>query len=489
MEQMTGRSGESRRQKFRPKGIRQRWLFNNISVVLAAMLLLTVVMCAALYSYYYGAMQSELETRANSTAGYITRYASETYGTFYKFAGDLVQDFGDADKLEMQVLNARGQVLFSSLGIVPGARPSTSEAETAFVSGKVETFVGISSTTGERLISTSAPVFDENGGLLGAVRYVTSTRLLDAQLLRLYLMIGGLMIFLSGIIILANSLFIRSIVAPVLQINQLAQTIKSGQYGARLDVAFNDEIGELCETLNGMSAELARMEQVKNDFISSVSHELRTPLTAIKGWTETLMDVDDTALRSAGLRIVQKETGRLNQMVEELLDFSRMESGCLRLNTEPVDLRGELYDSVFIYRDMLAQEGLRVEYTEPEMPVVVNADRNRMKQVFLNVIDNAGKYGRDGDRVEVSMAAEDGVCVVHIRDFGQGIPAEELPRVKEKFFKGSAKGRGTGIGLAVCNEIIELHGGTLEVSSTYGEGTDVCIRLPLQTYKLEDQET
>ena len=489
MEQVADRTGESRRQKFRPKGIRQRWLFNNISVVLAAMLLLTVVMCAALYSYYYGAMQSELETRANSTAGYITRYASETYGTFYKFAGDLVQDFGDADKLEMQVLNARGQVLFSSLGMVPGARPSTNEAETAFVSGKVETFVGISSTTGERLISTSAPVFDESGGVLGAVRYVTSTRLLDAQLLRLYLMIGGLMIFLSGIIILANSLFIRSIVAPILQINQLAQTIKSGQYGARLDVAFNDEIGELCETLNGMSAELARMEQVKNDFISSVSHELRTPLTAIKGWTETLMDEDDASLRSAGLRIVQKETGRLNQMVEELLDFSRMESGRLRLNTEPVDLRGELYDSVFIYRDMLAQEGLRVEYTEPEMPVVVNADRNRMKQVFLNVIDNAGKYGRDGDRVEVSMTAEAGICEVHIRDFGQGIPAEELPRVKEKFFKGSAKGRGTGIGLAVCNEIVELHGGTLEVSSTYGEGTDVCIRLPMQVYKLEGQET
>ena len=194
-------------------------------------------------------------------------------------------------------------------------------------------------------------------------------------------------------------------------------------------------------------------------------------------------------LRSAGLRIVQKETGRLNQMVEELLDFSRMENGRLRLNTEPVDLRGELYDSVFIYRDMLAQEGLRVEYTEPEMPVVVNADRNRMKQVFLNVIDNAGKYGRDGDRVEVSMTAEAGICEVHIRDFGQGIPAEELPRVKEKFFKGSAKGRGTGIGLAVCNEIVELHGGTLEVSSTYGEGTDVCIRLPMQVYKLEGQET
>lgn len=489
MEQMTHSAKKPWRERFRLSGIKGRWLFNTISVVLAAMLLLMLVMDAALYSYYYGAMQAELETRANSTSGYIARYASDTYGEFYEFAADLVQEFGDADKLEMQVINSRGRVLFSSLGIVAGAKPSTGEAELAFSSGKTETYIGVSNTTGERLIASSAPVYDQNGNLLGAVRYVSATKLLDGQLLRLYLMIGALVIFLSGIIILANSLFIRSIVSPILQINQLAQTIKNGQYGARLDVAFNDEIGELCTTLNGMSVELARMEQVKNDFISSVSHELRTPLTAIKGWTETLMDEEDAALRSAGLRIVQKETGRLNQMVEELLDFSRMENNRLRLQTEPIDLRGELYDAVFVYRDMLAQEGLRVEYDEPEQPVVVNADRDRMKQVFLNIIDNAGKYGKDGDRIEITMAAENGGCQVHIRDFGQGIPAEELPRVKEKFFKGSAKGRGTGIGLAVCNEIVELHGGTLEVSSEYGAGTDVCVRLPLHTQKSEDKES
>ena len=488
MEQTTGSANKKRWERFRLKGIKRRWLLNTISVVLAAMLLLMLVMDAALYSYYYGAMQSELETRANSTAGYIARYASDTYGTFYNFAADLVQEFDDADKLEMQVINPRGRVLFSSLGIVAGARPSTNEVETAFSTGKAATFIGVSGSTGERLIATSAPVYDQNGTLLGAVRYVSATRLLDGQLLQMYLLIGGLVIFLSGIIILANSLFIRSIVGPILQINQLAQTIKSGQYGARLDVAFNDEIGELCTTLNGMSVELARMEQGKNDFISSVSHELRTPLTAIKGWTETLMDVEDAALRSAGLRIVQKETSRLNQMVEELLDFSRMENNRLRLQTEPVDLRGELYDAVFVYQDMLAQEGMQVEYDEPEQPVIVNADKDRVKQVFLNVIDNAGKYGKDGDRIQITMTAEQGVCTVHIRDFGQGIPADELPRVKEKFFKGSAKGRGTGIGLAVCNEIVEMHGGTLEVSSEYGQGTDVCIRLPLHTQKTEEQE-
>lgn len=488
MEQTTGSANKKRWERFLLKGIKRRWLLNTVSVVLAAMLLLMLVMDAALYSYYYGAMQSELETRANSTASYIARYASDTYGTFYNFAVDLVQEFDDADKLEMQVINPRGRVLFSSLGIVAGARPSTNEVETAFSTGKAATFIGVSGSTGERLIATSAPVYDQNGTLLGAVRYVGATRLLDGQLLQMYLLIGGLVIFLSGIIILANSLFIRSIVGPILQINQLAQTIKSGQYGARLDVAFNDEIGELCTTLNGMSVELAQMEQGKNDFISSVSHELRTPLTAIKGWTETLMDVEDAALRSAGLRIVQKETSRLNQMVEELLDFSRMENNRLRLQTEPVDLRGELYDAVFVYQDMLAQEGMQVEYDEPEQPVIVNADKDRVKQVFLNVIDNAGKYGKDGDRIQITMTAEQGVCTVHIRDFGQGIPADELPRVKEKFFKGSAKGRGTGIGLAVCNEIVEMHGGTLEVSSEYGQGTDVCIRLPLHTQKTEEQE-
>ena len=128
--------------------------------------------------------------------------------------------------------------------------------------------------------------------------------------------------------------------APVLQINQLAQTIKSVQYGARLDVAFNDEIGELCETLNGMSAELARMEQVKNDFISSVSHELRTPLTAIRGWAETVkMSVGfDEETVNKGLDVVIKESERLHSLVEELLDFSRMQSGRLSMNFEQFDL-------------------------------------------------------------------------------------------------------------------------------------------------------
>ena len=296
----------------------------------------------------------------------------------------------------------------------------------------------------------------------------------------IYPIAAGAYDLMVSLIIYSNRFFLRSIVAPVLRMNEFAKKITGGQYGVQLNVDYNDEIGELCRTLNEMSAELSRMEKSKNDFISSVSHELRTPLTAIAGWTDTIEgSLDDKKLASQGLEIIKKETRRLSQMVEELLDFSRIESGGMRLQTEPFDLRGELYDAVFTYTDMLRQQGLQVDYSEPDEPILVFADRNRLKQVFLNIIDNAGKYGADGYRVQVSASTHDGQCVVHIRDFGQGIPPDELPFVKQKFYKGSAKGRGTGIGLSVCSDIVRLHGGTLDIESTVGQGTDVIITLPL----------
>ena len=122
---------------------------------------------------------------------------------------------------------------------------------------------------------------------------------------------------------------------------------------------------------------------------------------------------------------------------------------------------------------------MRIEYEEPDEPIMVFADKNRLKQVFLNIIDNAGKYGKDGDRVRVTARIESGSAIVEIRDFGQGIREDELPFVKQKFYKGSAKGRGAGIGLSVCSDIVQMHGGTLDIESVFGEGTNVRITLPL----------
>ena len=281
------------------------------------------------------------------------------------------------------------------------------------------------------------------------------------------------------LIMLINTVFIRSIVNPILDINRLARKIAGGQLGARLDAEYNDEIGELCETINEMSRELAASNKMKNEFISSVSHELRTPLTAISGWSDTISaSLDDPETAKLGLGIIKNETARLSQMVEELLDFSRLESGRMKLQMELFDIRGEVYDAVFTYTELLRKQSLSVHYDEAEEPIRVHGDKNRLKQVFLNILDNAAKYGADGESVDISVSKKGEWCIVVITDHGQGIPAEELPHVKEKFFKGSARGRGAGIGLAVCNEILALHGGEMDITSESGKGTSVTVRLP-----------
>lgn len=462
-------------------GIRRRWFFNSISIVLLVLFVIMLAASLAVTYYFYSSMQSLLVTRADTQARYLNRYFSSSFSEFYDYSRSMVQTFSLADRMEMQVLDESGRVMFSSNGLTAGFIPATSEIQQAFSGGKPSTYVGYDTLTEEKVMATTAPVYHSSGGrLIGGVRYVTSLQLLDRQMRRIYVIAVAIYVLMAGLIIFSNSFFLRSIVTPVVKINGFAKKIAGGQYGAKINSDYDDEIGELCDTLNEMSSALSQAERTKNDFISSVSHELRTPLTAIAGWTDTIEgSLDDPKLASQGLEIIKKETRRLSQMVEELLDFSRIEGGGLRLQTEPFDLRGDLYDAVFTYTDMLRQEGLRIEYEEPDEPLMVFADRNRMKQVFLNIIDNAGKYGKDGDRVRVSAEAVDGSCVVHIRDFGQGIPPEELPYVKQKFYKGSAKGRGAGIGLSVCSDIVEMHGGTLDIQSTAGEGTDVIVTLPL----------
>ena len=151
----------------------------------------------------------------------------------------------------------------------------------------------------------------------------------------------------------------------------------------------------------------------------------------------------------------------------------------MTLNVEPTDIRCEFEDTVFMYGSRLAQEGILLEYLDDEEDIPeIPCDPKRLRQVFLNILDNAAKHGGEGERIEASMCCEGDAVVVRIRDFGPGIPEDEIPLVKKKFFKGSSKARGTGIGLAVCDEIVEMHGGTLTLENAQGGGTLVTVRLP-----------
>ena len=231
---------------------------------------------------------------------------------------------------------------------------------------------------------------------------------------------------------------------------------------------------------------MSNSEKIKNDFISSVSHELRTPLTAIRGWGETLVgggpDLDRDTFQK-GMHVIMDETERLSSMVEELLDFSRMQSGRLVIEKERLDAVAELSDAVLIFTERAKKENKALVYDEPEFFAPVLGDHNRLRQVFVNILDNALKYSDSGDTVTVLPRLAGECFIVVVSDTGCGIFEEDLPMVKDRFYKGHTTRRGSGIGLAVADEIIKKHGGTLELDSVKDQGTSVKITLPLDTKK------
>lgn len=312
---------------------------------------------------------------------------------------------------------------------------------------------------------------------------------LAVLLLGVYLATRGYIVWASVMmvavciyIIALNLWFWRCVADPIAQLTSVARRIAAGSYGVKIDNITENEIGRLAEEINNMSEKVAVAEKSRTEFISQVSHELRTPLTAIEGWAETIAydpAVQGDSLR--GIHIISKEAERLTGMVSEMLEFARIQDGRFNLRIELIDIAAELEDALFTYGELMKQAGIEVNYTPPpaEIPLIPG-DPERLKQVFLNLLDNATKHGGDGGKVDVAISNDAAGIHIRIRDYGHGIPKGELPHVKEKFYKGSSKNRGTGIGLSVCDEIITRHEGELTIQNADGGGCLVTILLPQQ---------
>lgn len=232
-----------------------------------------------------------------------------------------------------------------------------------------------------------------------------------------------------------------------------------------------------------MANELSTAEAMKNEFISSVSHELRTPLTAIKGWAETISTDNDAETTKKGIHVIISETERLSQMVEELLDFSRIQNGKFTLQMSKIDILAELEDAILIYTEKAKHDNTSIIYNSPEMLPFIFGDKNRLRQVFINVIDNAIKYSDLPDHQSVvrinASCKDDKHIIISVEDNGCGISATDLPKIKTKFYKANHTKRGSGIGLAVANEIITMHDGRIDIESEENVGTTVHIILPV----------
>ncbi|MCI9426106.1 MAG: HAMP domain-containing histidine kinase [Flavonifractor sp.] len=462
------------------KGIRKRWMMNSISVVLFIVLLAVAAFSAAMGSYYYTTMSNALRSKAEGGVRAIRTYQSES--RYYQYARSVVSDAA-GEQLEVEFIDAIGLIRFSSSDLTAFRSPGTPDIAKALSEGKTQVWIGSDPSTGEHILAASAPL-TINGRVMGAMRYVTSLKNVDRQIIIIIAMALGIGLVILAIVYFSNLYFVTSIVDPVLGITDVAKRIAAGSYGVQIEKRYDDEIGDLTDALNDMSLKIKQAESMKNEFISSVSHELRTPLTAINGWAETIMngEVRDAGDVKKGMGIIVSEARRLTNMVEELLEFSRIQDGRFTLSIEPMDIKAELEDAVYTYREFFRREGIELNHSdcENEFPPL-SGDPERMRQVFSNLLDNAAKHGGSGKRIDTAIFPEGDQVVITVRDYGPGIPEEELPHVKYKFYKGSSKARGSGIGLAVCDEIVGRHNGTLEIGNAEGGGCIVTIRLPVST--------
>ncbi len=461
------------------RGITRRWTTNVLAGIVLLLILVEIVAIAAVRYYYYQNVENALELRARQAYNTFSLYVSSPTFDFETGAWDFVEAFRDKEKMELQVINAAGEAVVSSSGFVPQEQtmPDYELAKTA------EDQMGVwhgRTADGESVMAMTVVIRDGQQNVLGSVRYIVSLELVNRQLLIfsvLMLLFGLAIVFF---VMLSSTYFVNTIVSPVAEIGRAARRIALGDYDFRIEKKYDDEIGDLCDTINYMAGEISAAEQMKNDFISSVSHELRTPLTAIKGWSETLREggAGDAEMTAKGLEVISDEAERLSGIVEELLDFSRMQSGHISMQFTRMDLLAELEEAVVLFRDRAKREGIELIYVEAaELPPIVG-DRDRLKQVFINIIDNAIKYSNPGGRVRVEAADMGAHVQVVISDSGVGIAKADLPNVKNKFYKANRTRPGSGIGLALADEIVRRHKGKLEIESEEGVGTTVTITLP-----------
>ena len=461
-------------------GITMRWILNVFSPVVALVIFACITISVFITNFYNASARNELTAEAEGSAWYFETYAYPQYHDFTVCARLLISDFDEGDRMELQVSGTSGKNVFSSTGFAVNEMsmsPDVAEARggnTAFWSGTPEQM-------GERILSVSVPIHDTEGNVCGTVRTVSSLKNVDRTLMYIYWIIAGVGFLFVALTAISGLYFIKSIVIPVNQINDVALDIAKGNMSGRiLKYTANDEIGALCKNINHMADELTDSQKVKNDFISQISHELRTPITAIRGWSETMM-ADDSLdeLYHRGVTVINSETNRLSKMVEEMLDMSRMQSGRLSISPAAVDVIAELEDTVFMMTERARGQKVNIVYGMNVDSCTVNGDRDRLKQVFFNIIDNSIKHSNPGADINVTTELSGDMLKIIIEDFGSGISKEDLPYIKEMFYKGSSQKRGSGIGLGVSDEIMRLHGGSLDIESELGIGTTVTVSIPV----------
>ncbi len=459
-------------------GIKRRWVRNYLVTILAITIVFNLLFMVIVKNFYYNYVDHSLANRLSVSAGFYNKYLKTDNYSFDEIAQLIIKDFEDEQMVELQIIDKEGYIQYSSSGFNTETKTESEDVVTS-LNGVTGHWNGKDVGTGEKIMSASIPLINSSGNTIGVMRYISSLTKADAMVYRMAIYSIFIVLSIFFVLLIMSLTFSASILKPINSIISMAKQMADGNLNERIVNNYKDELGILADTLNDMADQIQKTELLKNDFISSISHEIRTPLTAITGWGETILTggYDDMEQVDKGLSVILRETTRLSGMVNELLDFSRMESGRFTLYLEKFMIDEEVESTLQMFIPRAEKLGITIKQKFEFKGISIEGDSNRLRQVIINLLDNAIKFTPEGKDIEVDIIEEEQAIRIEIADQGVGISEEDLPLIKNKFYKGQSKKSGSGIGLAICTEIVEQHGGQLELNSRIGEGTTATIVL------------
>ncbi len=453
---------------------------NFTLVILVTILIFEGIMTFGIHEYYYGNVEQVLFDRINIAVEFYNGYIKDT--NLRSKSKLILENSSVPNYLELQILDLSGKVIDTSSRIYNQQIVNTEDFNLS-KTGVVGVWRGKNPPTGELVMAVSAPLFSD-GRIVGIARYITSIQELDSVVKRLmvYSYTIGLLVLIAALYL--STLLAKNIIDPIYELKAVADNIALGHFHVRAKRRSNDELGELADTLNYMSEEIEKSEQVKNEFISSISHEIRTPLTSIKGWSETILtgDLSNTSETQLGLQIISSETERLSDLLEDLLDFSRLDANIIRLKKEHFSIEDLCEDVLRQYLQRFKKKNVTTQLKKTAYGISIWADRNRLRQVLINLVDNSLKFTPEAGTIEIKLDLDKGYLRMIVTDTGVGIHKKDINYVTESFYKGDSKLSGTGLGLSISRKIIEMHDGYIDIQSEIGKGTSVGVYIPLGTH-------
>ena len=332
---------------------------------------------------------------------------------------------------------------------------------------------------------------EDGGETLGVVRFSLplSEVQLEIQVIYRAVLFGAIV---AIVIALTIAYFVsRSITSPIRKMQETAQQIAKGDFSTKVRIRGKDELSELAKSLNTMADELQQkmenlkqMDKMKSDFVANVSHELKTPLTLIKGYIETLEDkaIDDKDKARRFISIIKEHAARLENIVDDLLSLSELELSRHSIQKTDCNLKSLIDEVVLGFGHALAEKRQVLNVNPQSSDLRIKADRDKIEQVFVNLIDNAIKYTQEAGTIEISIRDQQNTVTVTVHDNGIGIPKEHLDRVFERFYRvDKARSRelgGTGLGLGIAKHVVLAHNGQIRIESQANKGTTLSVTLP-----------